>query len=162
MLPPPRPNPRPRSPEPGALIVVNRRPLVGVGAVVFNARNEILLIKRGKAPRYGEWMVPGGTLEWGETLEEAVRREVREETGIDIEVEAFVELIEAITPGAGGFHYVILDYAARSTGGVLAAATDALDAVWVSPGSLGGFDLSDDLLRVIEKARRATGRETPG
>ena len=139
-------------------MAATRRPLIGVGAVVFNPRNEILLIKRGKAPRYGEWMVPGGTLEWGETLEEAVRREVREETGIDIEIETFVEMIEAITPGDGGFHYVIMDYAARSLGGVLAAATDALDAVWVSPDTLGGFDLSADLLRVIEKARRATGR----
>jgi 8-oxo-dGTP diphosphatase len=138
---------------------VNRRPLIGVGAVVFNAHNEILLIKRGKAPRIGEWMVPGGTLEWGETLVEAARREVKEETGIDIEVEAFVEMIEAITPGEGGFHYVIMDYAARSLGGVLAAASDALDAVWVSPRALGDYDLSTDLLRVIDKARRATGRE---
>ena len=83
---------------------MNRRPLIGVGAVVFSARNEILLIKRGKAPNLGRWMVPGGTLEWGETLEDAAVREVREETGIDIEIEAFVEIIEAITPGEGGFH----------------------------------------------------------
>ena len=138
---------------------MNRRPLVGVGAVVFNARDEILLIKRGKAPRLGEWMVPGGTLEWGETLIEAARREVKEETGIDIEVEGFVEMIEAITPGEGGFHYIIIDYAARSVGGVLAAASDALDAAWVPRASLGEFDLGADLLRVIEKARRATGRE---
>ena len=66
---------------------MNKRPLIGVGAVVFGASGEILLIKRGKPPHYGRWMVPGGTLEWGETLEEAVLREVREETGIDIEIE---------------------------------------------------------------------------
>ena len=58
-------------------------------------------------------MVPGGALEWGETLEEAAVREVREETGIDIEIETFVEMIEAITPGDSGFHYVIMDYAAH-------------------------------------------------
>ncbi len=138
---------------------MNRRPLIGVGAVVFNERNEILLIKRGKAPRIGEWMVPGGTLEWGETLEEAARREVKEETGIDIEVEAFVDLLEAITPGEGDLHYVIIDYAAHALGGTLAAASDALDANWVSLASLAEFDLSADLLRVIEKARRVTGRE---
>lgn len=137
---------------------MKRRPLIGVGAVVFNARNEILLIKRGKAPRYGEWMVPGGALEWGETLEQAVIREVLEETGIGIEIETFVELIEAITPGGEGFHYVIMDYAARAVSGEVAASSDALEAVWVPLQSLGAFDLSSELLSVIEKARRVTGR----
>lgn len=137
---------------------MNRRPLIGVGAVVFNADNEILLIKRGKAPNLGRWMVPGGTLEWGETLEEAAVREVREETGIDIEIETFVEIIEAITPGEEGFHYVIMDYAAHPVSGTLAAASDALDAVWAPAGSLGDYDLTPDLVRVIAKARRATGR----
>ena len=137
---------------------MNKRPLIGVGAVVFNDSNEILLIKRGKAPHYGRWMVPGGTLEWGETLEAAAIREVREETGIDIEIEGFVEIIEAITPGAEGFHYVIMDYAARAVSGELAAGSDALDAAWVSAHRLGELDLTADLRHVIEKARRVTGR----
>lgn len=142
----------------GGAPLVNQRPLIGVGAVVFSAGNEILLIKRGKAPHYGRWMVPGGTLEWGETLEAAVIREVREETGIDIEIETFVEIIEAITPGEEAFHFVILDYAARAVSGALAAASDALDAVWAPLESLDGYDLTPELLRVIEKSRRATGR----
>lgn len=137
---------------------MNKRPLIGVGAVVFGAEDEILLIKRGKAPHYGRWMVPGGTLEWGETLEEAALREVREETGIDIEIETFVEIIEAITPGAQGFHYVIMDYAAHAVSGSLAANSDALDAVWAPVESLDVYDLTPELLRVIEKARRSTGR----
>jgi len=137
---------------------VNKRPLIGVGAVVFGAADDILLIKRGKAPHYGRWMVPGGTLEWGETLEEAAIREVREETGIEIEIETFVEIIEAITPGEDGFHFVIMDYAAHAISGTMAANSDALDAVWAPLGSLGGYDLTPELLRVIEKARRATGR----
>jgi 8-oxo-dGTP diphosphatase len=137
---------------------VNKRPLIGVGAVVFGDEDRILLIKRGKAPHYGRWMVPGGTLEWGETLEEAAIREVREETGIEIEIETFVELIEAITPGEDGFHFVIMDYAARAVSGVLAADSDALDAVWASLESLDTFDLTPELLRVIDKARRATRR----
>lgn len=137
---------------------MNKRPLIGVGAVVFSAGNEILLIKRGKAPHYGRWMVPGGTLEWGETLEDAVLREVREETGIDIEIEKFVEIIEAITPGQDGFHFVIMDYAARAISGTLAASSDALDAVWAPLESLGAYDLTPELLRVIDQARRATGR----
>jgi 8-oxo-dGTP diphosphatase len=137
---------------------VNKRPLIGVGAGVFGAGNEILLIKRGKAPHYGRWMVPGGTLEWGETLEEAAIREVREETGIDIDIETFVEIIEAITAGPDGFHFVIMDYAARAVSGVLAADSDALDAVWAPVESLDAYDLTPELLRVIDKARRATGR----
>lgn len=137
---------------------MNKRPLIGVGAVVFSAGNEILLIKRGKPPHYGRWMVPGGTLEWGESLEDAAIREVREETGIDIEIETFVEIIEAITPGQDGFHFVIMDYAAHAISGTLAANSDALDAVWATLDSLGDYDLTPELLRVIDKARRATGR----
>lgn len=137
---------------------MNKRPLIGVGAVVFGAGEEILLIKRGKAPNYGRWMVPGGTLEWGETLEEGAIREVREETGIEIEIEAFVEIIEAMTPGEDGYHFVIMDYAAHAVAGTLAAGSDALEAVWASPEALSGFDLTPELLRVIEKARRATHR----
>lgn len=134
------------------------RPLIGVGAVVFNDAGDILLIKRGKPPQYGRWMVPGGRLEWGETLQEAAIREVREETGIDIEIETFVEIIEAITPGESGFHYVIMDYAAHAVSGALAAGSDALDAVWVPVAALHEFDLTEDLASVIDKARRKTHR----
>lgn len=132
--------------------------MVGVGAVVFNNRDEILLIKRGKAPHFGRWMVPGGALEWGETLEQAAVREVREETGIEIELEGFVEIIEAMAPDPEGFHFVIMDYVARERSGTLRAGSDALDAVWVSVPSLPGYDLTPELLRVIAKARQATGR----
>lgn len=132
--------------------------MIGVGAVVFNAEGEILLIKRGKAPHYGRWMIPGGALEWGETLEAAAAREVREETGIEIEIEAFVETIEAILPGDEGHHFVIMDYAARSIGGILKADSDALDAVWAKAASLARYDLTDELQAVIEKAAQITGR----
>jgi len=123
-----------------------------VGAVVFNEAGEVLLIKRGKAPHFGRWMVPGGRLEWGETLEQATIREVREETGIDIEIDSFLEIIEAIIPGDGGFHYVIMDYAARAVSGSLAAGSDALEAAWFSLDSLESLDLTPDLVRVIDKA----------
>ena len=121
--------------------------------MVFNEAGEILLIKRSKPPQYGRWMVPGGRLEWGETLEEAAIREIREETGIDIEIDGFLEIIEAIIPGDGGFHYVIMDYSARAVSGSLAAGSDALEAVWFSPDSLESLDLTPDLVRVIDKAR---------
>lgn len=126
--------------------------------MVFNAQSQILLIKRGKAPHYGQWMVPGGTLEWGETLEQAAVREVREETGVEIEIETFVELIEAILPGDPGYHFVIVDYAAHAVSGSLAAASDALDVVWVSAAAMADYHLTPELLAVIEKARRATQR----
>jgi len=137
---------------------MNRRPLIGVGAVVFNEKNEVLLIRRGKEPHYGRWMVPGGTLEWGESLEAAAAREVREETGVEIRIDAFVEIVEAITPGDGGFHFVIMDYAATAMSGTPVAASDALDAAWIDPDDFADYDLADELLGVIAKARRITGR----
>lgn len=120
--------------------------------MVFNDAGEILLIKRGKAPHYGRWMVPGGALEWGETLEQATIREVREETGIDIEIDAFLEIIEAIFPGDPGFHYVIMDYTARAVSGTLAAGSDALESAWFRLDALDPLDLTPDLRRVIDKA----------
>ena len=129
-----------------------------MGAVVFNAQDQILLIKRGKAPHYDRWMVPGGSLEWGETLKQGAVREVREETGIEIEIETFVELIEAITPDGSGYHFVIIDYAAHAVGGKLAAASDATDAVWAPAEALSEYDLTPELLVVIKKARQLTQR----
>jgi 8-oxo-dGTP diphosphatase len=129
-----------------------------VGAVVFNLAGDVLLIRRGKEPHYGRWMVPGGTLEWGESLEQAAVREVREETGVEIEIETFVEIIEAITPGDSGFHYVIMDYAARLVSGEPAAGSDALDAAWVSVEAQTRYDLTPDLIAVIDKARKMTNR----
>jgi 8-oxo-dGTP diphosphatase len=137
---------------------VKKRPVVGVGAVVFNERNEILLIRRGKEPHYGKWMVPGGTLEWGETLEAAAAREVLEETGVAIRIDAFVEIVEALTYGDDGFHFVIVDYAATALAGSPVAASDALAAEWMSPEALEALDLAPDLVRVIERARDLTGR----
>lgn len=131
---------------------------MGVGAVVFNAEGEIVLIKRGKAPHYGRWMIPGGSLEWGETLEQAAVREVKEETGLDIEIETFVDFSQAISLGATGYHFLIMDYAAHPIAGSLEAASDALEARWVSVGSLVAYDLTPELLMVIDKARQLTRR----
>ena len=93
-----------------------------------------------------------------ETLEQAAVREVKEETGIDIEIECFVEIIEAITPGDAGFHFVIMDYVAREVGGSLAAGSDALDAIWACAEELPGLNLTKDLETVIQKARQITNR----
>lgn len=126
--------------------------------MVFNDRDEILLIRRGKPPHYGRWMIPGGSLEWGESLEAAATREVREETGIEIEIEAFAAFVEAIAPDGAEYHFLIMDYVAHATGGSLQAGSDALEAAWVSASSLSELSLTQELLSVIEKARRITGR----
>lgn len=99
-------------------------------------------------------------MEAGETLEQAVRREVREETGLEVRVEALVEVFERITPGEGGraeYHYVLIDYLCRVTGGVLAASDDASRAEWATREALGGYRITEGSVPVIEKAFRMAG-----
>lgn len=110
------------------------RPIVGVGAVIFD-NHRVLLIERGQAPLKGEWSLPGGALELGESLEEGIRREVLEETGLVVDPVAIVEVFDRISRDAVGrvqYHYVLVDYLCRIVGGELACATDAADARWAS------------------------------
>src|ERR1700759_5074878 len=89
--------------------------------------------------RQGDWSMPGGRLEWGETLHEAILREVKEETGLTVEIVAPIETVDSITrdeAGAVQRHYVLVDYAARATGGALRAGSDAVDARWVPIAAL--------------------------
>src|SRR5580693_1532186 len=95
------------------------RPIVGVGGVVIS-NGRVLLIRRGNPPLEGEWSIPGGTLEVGETLPEAVKRELAEETGIEVRVGEMIEALERIfldPQGRSKYHYVILDYLCEMTGG---------------------------------------------
>ena len=126
-------------------------PVVAVGAFVFDAAGRVLLVQRGTPPAAGRWTVPGGKLEPGETLAAAVAREVREETGLVVEVGALVEVVERI---ADGYHYVILDYAARAVGGALAAGSDAAAARFVDDAELAALPLTDGLLPVLARARQ--------
>ena len=108
------------------------RPIVGVGAVIVDG-DRVLLIKRGQAPLKGEWSLPGGAVEVGETLEEGIRREVREETGLIVEPVSIVEVFDRISRDPEGrvqYHYVLVDYLCRVAGGELACASDAADARW--------------------------------
>lgn len=124
-------------------------PTVAVGAIVFDDAGRVLLVQRGKPPAEGRWTAPGGRVEPGELLADAVAREVREETGLAVEVGELVEVVERID---ATYHYVILDYAARVVGGTLAAASDAREARFVDdPAAL---PLTDGLIPVVEKARR--------
>ena len=125
-------------------------PICAVGAFVFDRDGRVLLVERGRPPGEGLWSVPGGRLEPGETLAQAVAREVREETGLVVEVGPFVCVIERI---GDDHHFVILDYLARAIGGELAAASDARAVRFVDDVGLAELPLTDGLVAVLARAR---------
>jgi ADP-ribose pyrophosphatase YjhB (NUDIX family) len=129
------------------------RPVLGVGALIFN-RDKILLVERGNDPLKGYWSLPGGVLEIGETLEEGIVREVREETGLEVQPLKVLEIFERIirdAQGAPEYHYVLIDYICRVTGGSLRAADDASRAAWVPRRLLSTYAITTGTLPVIEK-----------
>lgn len=130
------------------------RPVVGVGGVVL-IDGRAVLIRRANEPRKGEWSIPGGRLERGETMAEGVRRELREEIGLDVEVGSLIEAFERIyrTPeGRVRFHFVILDYLCRAHSGAPVAGGDALEVALAAEDDLERFSLSESVLRVLGKA----------
>jgi len=127
-------------------------PIVAVGAFVFDAENRVLLVERAQSPGAGLWTVPGGKLEHGETLVQAVAREVREETGLVVEVGTLACVVERI---ADNYHYVILDYLARVIGGTLDPASDVRGASWVPEPELYKLPVTDGLLPLLERARKS-------
>jgi 8-oxo-dGTP diphosphatase len=119
-------------------------PTVAVGAIVFDDLGRVLVVERARPPGVGRWTLPGGRVDAGESLVAAVAREVREETGVIVEVGALAEVVERI---AEGFHYVILDYLAR-----VVAGDDARAARFVAIAELASLPTTDGLLPVIERA----------
>jgi 8-oxo-dGTP diphosphatase len=131
------------------------RPIVGVGAVVFDA-DCVLLVKRGREPLKGEWSLPGGAVEVGESLETAVAREVLEETGLQVEVGPVIEVLDRIHHAADGrveYHFVIIDYLCQVREGLVKSGTDAADARWVPLVELPSYRVSAKAQSVIEKGR---------
>jgi len=131
------------------------RPIVGVGAVVRDDDGRVVLVKRGHAPLAGEWSLPGGTVEVGETLEAAVVREIREETGLLVVVGPVVEVFDRILPDEHGrvrYHFVIVDYLCRIRGGKLEAGSDVEDAALVAPEALDPYRLNEKARSVIAAA----------
>ena len=128
-------------------------PIVGVGAFIFDGPR-VLVIQRGRPPGEGLWSVPGGRLETGETLAQAVAREVLEETGLSVEVGPFVCVLERFDPQHES-HFVILDYLARvvAPSRELAAGTDARDVRWVTDAELAALPTTEGLLDVLARAR---------
>lgn len=136
-------------------------PLVGVGAVVVD-RDRVVLIRRGTEPLKGQWSLPGGMLELGESLVAGVVREVREETGLVVEPVELVELLDRIHRESDRvrYHYVIADYLCRVTGGALQAASDADAVRWVERAewnSHSALKLDPITVRVMEKGWQRSG-----
>lgn len=138
----------------------NRRypqhPLLGVGALIFEG-DRILMARRGQQPLMGLWSLPGGLVEAGESLENALRREIREETGLEIRPLGVLEIFERIMRDADGapeYHYVLLDYICRVTGGALCAGDDVSSVEWVRRGDLPNLTITEGTLAVIEKGFR--------
>lgn len=127
------------------------KPVVAVGAIVFDDAGRVLLIQRARPPGEGLWTVPGGKLELGETIAQGVAREVREETGLAVEVGPLACVVEHM---GEGYHFVILDYLARIVGdGEPEAGDDARGARFVTPAELATLPLTDGLVDVLKRAR---------
>lgn len=130
------------------------RPLVGVGAVIVHD-NRVVIVQRGTEPLKGQWSVPGGALEVGETLRECAAREALEETGLQVEAGEVLEVFDAIYREPDGriqYHYVLIDFKCRLVGGELRAGADALDAKWVTAKDLDRFSVAETAKKVISKA----------
>lgn len=130
-------------------------PVVGVGGVLIRD-GKVLLIRRGKPPLYGRWVVPGGTVELGESLEQALVREMREETGLEVVPLEILTVFDRIERDGDRvvYHYVIVDYLCRWLGGEALAASDALEAAWAALDDLPRYDLPQKALEVVQEAFR--------
>src|ERR1700689_1387083 len=133
-------------------------PLVGVGALIFTRsgrRGPILLVERGGEPLKGYWSLPGGLVETGELLEDALRREILEETGLNIAPVSRFDIFERIMRDPQGrveYHYLLVDYLCKVVGGKLRAGDDVSRAAWVRRGELDRYQITEGTREVIERA----------
>lgn len=131
-----------------------KHPLPGVGALIFR-RGSILLVQRGRSPLKGYWSLPGGLIETGERIEDALKREVLEETGLIVRPRKMFEIIERIIrdkQGRAEYHYILHDYVCKVVGGELKAGDDAGRVAWVKRARLKTLQLTEGTLEVIERA----------
>jgi 8-oxo-dGTP diphosphatase len=129
------------------------RPVVGVGAVIVRD-GQVLIVKRRYEPLAGRWSLPGGTLELGETLESGLIREMKEETGLDVDVGPVIEVFDRIMFDEAQrvrYHFVLVDYLCWPAGGELCAGSDVDEAIFVDPGDLGPYDLTEKAQAVIDR-----------
>jgi mutator protein MutT len=136
------------------------RPIVAVGAVIIDG-DRVLLVKRANEPLKGEWSLPGGAVEIGEPLEEALAREVREETCLDVSVGDVVEVLDRIRRDADNrieYHYVIIDFMCRAIGGKASCGSDAAEICWARRSDVSNYRLTAAAAAVIEKAFAMSAR----
>ena len=130
------------------------RPYVGIGGIIVH-EGRVVLVKRRFEPLAGQWSIPGGAVETGETLEACLIREMAEETGFVIEVGPVVEVLDRITHDDAGrvlYHFVLIDYLCWPVGGELRAGSDVAEAVLAEPSELAQYQLTEKALLVIERA----------
>jgi 8-oxo-dGTP diphosphatase len=143
------------------------RPIIGVGGVVVQ-KGHILLARRGTEPLKGQWSIPGGMLEVGESLKQGVKRELEEETGLEVAVLDLIEVCERILPAPAGapqqgphYHYVILDYLCTAVGGRMRPGGDITELALVREDDFSDYQLTEATLQVLHKALRMTKEHNP-
>jgi 8-oxo-dGTP diphosphatase len=131
-----------------------KQPLVGVGAIIAG-NGGVLLIKRGKAPLLGEWSIPGGLLELGETVRQAAEREAFEETGLVVRTTELLGVFDRVVSDDDKrtrYHYVLIDFLCQIVSGEVQASGDAADARWFTRDEVSGLSLPEDTAGVIDLA----------
>ena len=140
------------------------RPWVGIGVLAFRGE-DVLLIRRGRPPRQGEWSLPGGAQRIGERAEDCARRELLEETGVEVGALELLAVVDSITPGEAGagprVHYTSIDDVARGEAGTPRAGGDVTEVAWCASADPAAFGLWPEAVRVIGLARRRLGFARP-
>ncbi|RLI21545.1 hypothetical protein DRO54_03440 [Candidatus Bathyarchaeota archaeon] len=130
-----------------------KHPMIGVGAIIIQ-NGKILIVRRGSEPGKGKWSVPGGLVELGETVEQTVVREVKEECGLDVEVDELIDVVDSMTFDENGklkYHFVILDFFVKIKGGELRPGNDAKGALWVPLEEVEKYDLTKTFREFLKR-----------
>ncbi len=137
-------------------------PLLGVGAIIFDG-DKVLLVERAGEPLKGWWSIPGGLVETGETIEQALRREAREETGLELEQITRFDLFERIMRDGDGraeYHYVLVDYVCKAGSGQLLAGDDVSRVEWAACSNLRSYKVTPGTIEAVERAYEIHVRRT--